>query len=166
MGDNQNRDVEADTDSGAYPDVLPYVPTDEDKKALYETYGKSLEAVRDSSQKWSALLSTLTGLLGVTSFAVTSVSEMDNRYRIAVVVLLALAFVTLVMSYIAVFPEPIRVTNTNLQDFAMRLALTKDVAAFEERKKLKLSQTLTVIGTCLIAVASGITMFAPTEKSD
>jgi hypothetical protein len=168
MNVDQNRYLERNDGGGDDPGAAgpPYVPTDEDKKALYEAYGKSLEAVRESSQKWNALLSTLTGLLGVTSFVVTSVSEIDVSYRIAVVIFLALALVALVVSYIAVFPEPIQINDTNLMGFASRLAEAKSAAAVAENRKLKLSQKSTVIGIFVIAVASGITMFAPLEKSD
>jgi hypothetical protein len=133
-----------------------------------------LDLVRTRAEKWIGGVAALTGILG-TALVIkgpADVSKIDQGYRIAVAAAIAFAIGLLALAtyraYSAAFGEPGSLQQISADPVAglhARLTEARKQAATEALSDLKSAVRYVFIAVALIAIAVGITWFAPTESS-
>jgi hypothetical protein len=135
---------------------------------------RRLEIVRGRAEKWVAGLTALTGLLAsvLVVKGPTSLRDLTLPWRILVALLSALALGALTFAtyraYQSAFGDPGRLDELSpqpLTGLAIRLARARRRAAQAAQDHLRDAVGAGLIALALLALATGITLFAPTSTS-
>lgn len=133
-----------------------------------------LELVRCRAEKWTGGLTALTGLIGIVLVGRTpqSLRDIETTWRIVVGVLLAIALGTLVFAtyraYQSAYGDPGRlneVARQSVTGLAERLTTARRQATNAAHDHLRQATIATLAGVALLAVATGITWYAPDGTS-
>ena len=134
-----------------------------------------LQLVRSRAEKWLGGLTALTGL--VTTVLVIkgpqSTADIATSWKIAVGSLIALALAVLAFgtfrAYQSAYGDPGRLDEVSSQpvtDLAVRLARKRNEAAAAAQAHLRHAVFATLAAVALLAVAIGLTWFAPPGPED
>jgi hypothetical protein len=129
-----------------------------------------LEFVHRRAEKWTAGLTALTALISVTLIgrAPESIRQIDQNWRIGVGVLLILALASLAIAtycaYRSAYGELGRlneVASQPVSGLAERLISARHQATIDAQRHIRQAAIATVAGVVLIALAIGVTWYAP-----
>jgi hypothetical protein len=133
-----------------------------------------LGLVRGRSEKWLGGLTALTGLLGTVLIikGPTSATDVPIAWRITVVVLVAASLGLLGLAtfraYRSAYGDPgslLEIDHTQLAGLGARLERARLRGASTAQNDLKVAVRGTFAAVALLAVATGLTWFAPSSSS-
>jgi hypothetical protein len=143
-------------------------------EALKANLGERLTIVRGRAEKWLAGITALTGLL-TTVLVVKgpqSVRDLGLNWRIAVGALVLAALSALiyatVQAYWSAYGSPTELNEvmpSPVTGLAERLLTVRQAVAKDAQQQFRKALKATVAGTAALAIAVGITWFAPTATS-
>ncbi|MFD2079675.1 hypothetical protein SAMN05421678_1191 [Actinopolymorpha cephalotaxi] len=131
-----------------------------------------LQIVRGRAEKWLGALSAFTGLIGTVLIikGPESTSDLATPFKIAVAALITLALACLLFgtyrAYASAYGDPDRLNTIDPQPIvglATRLAEARGKAAANVLKHLSQAVAAALAAVVLLAVAIGITWFAPSS---
>jgi hypothetical protein len=157
------------------PPALPPSRRDFDAaEQLEKNEAGRLALVRGRSEKWLGGLTALTGLLGTVLIikGPASATDIPIAWRIAVAAVVAaslglLALAT-VRAYRSAYGDPgslLEIDHTQLAGLAARLERARRRGAHAAQKDLKVAVRSTFAAVALLAVAIGLTWFAPSSSA-